>query len=58
MIHPKVFMEFGYDHTKVSGIAFGLGTARIAAQAAGIAALKPLYEQDLRVHRAIHRGGL
>jgi len=58
MIHPKVFIEFGYDHTKVSGIAFGIGTARIAAQAAGIPALKPLYEQDLRVHRAIHRGGL
>jgi len=58
MIHPKVFIEFGYDHTKVSGIAFGIGTTRIAAQAAGIPALKPLYEQDLRVHRAIHRGGL
>jgi phenylalanyl-tRNA synthetase alpha chain len=58
MIHPKVFIEFGYDHTKLSGIAFGLGTTRIAAQAAGIAGLKPLYEQDLRVHRTIHRGGL
>jgi phenylalanyl-tRNA synthetase alpha chain len=58
MIHPKVFIEFGYDHTKVSGIAFGIGTSRIASQAAGITALKPLYEQDLRVHRAIHRGGL
>ena len=58
MIHPRVFLEFGYDHTRVSGIAFGLGTTRIAAQAAGITALKPLYEQDLRVHRAIHRGGL
>jgi phenylalanyl-tRNA synthetase alpha chain len=58
MIHPKVFMEFGYDEKKLSGIAFGLGTTRIAAQAAGIPGLKPLYEQDLRVHRTIHRGGL
>lgn len=58
MIHPKVFIEFGYDHTKLSGIAFGIGTTRIAAQASGITALKPLYEQDLRVHRNIHRGGL
>jgi phenylalanyl-tRNA synthetase alpha chain len=58
MIHPKVFIEFGYDHTRVSGIAFGIGTSRIASQAAGIPALKPLYEQDLRVHRTIHRGGL
>ncbi|HEV7765174.1 MAG TPA: phenylalanine--tRNA ligase subunit alpha [Thermoanaerobaculia bacterium] len=58
MIHPKVFIEFGYDHTKLSGIAFGIGTTRIAAQAAGLTALKPLYEQDLRVHRNIYRGGL
>jgi phenylalanyl-tRNA synthetase alpha chain len=58
MVHPKVFLEFGYDHTKLSGIAFGLGISRIAAQAAGIRAIKPLYEQDLRVHRAIRRGGL
>lgn len=58
MIHPKVFLEFGYDHTRLSGIAFGIGTTRIAAQAAGMTALKPLYEQDLRVHRGIHRGGM
>jgi phenylalanyl-tRNA synthetase alpha chain len=58
MIHPKVFIEFGYDHTKLSGIAFGIGTTRIAAQAAGLTAVKPLYEQDLRVHQTIHRGGL
>ena len=58
MVHPKVFMEFGYDHTRLSGIAFGLGISRIAAQAAGIKAIKPLYEQDLRVHRTIRRGGM
>ena len=58
MIHPKVFIEFGYDHTKLSGIAFGIGTTRIAAQAVGIPALKPMYEQDLRVHRMMHRGGM
>ncbi len=58
MIHPKVFIEFGYDHTKLSGIAFGIGTSRIAAQNAGMTAMKPMYEQDLRVHRTIKRGGL
>jgi phenylalanyl-tRNA synthetase alpha chain len=58
MIHPKVFIEFGYDHTKVSGIAFGIGSARIAAQASGLTTLKPLYDQDLRVHRTVHRGGM
>ncbi len=58
MIHPKVFIEFGYDHTKLSGIAFGIGTTRIAAQTVGIPALKPMYEQDIRVHRTMHRGGM
>jgi phenylalanyl-tRNA synthetase alpha chain len=58
MIHPKVFIEFGYDHTKLRGIAFGIGTTRIAAQAVGIPALKPMYEQDLRVHKMMHRGGM
>ncbi len=58
MIHPKVFLEFGYDHTKVSGIAFGIGSARIASQASGLTTLKPLYDQDLRVHRTVHRGGM
>ena len=58
MVHPKVFIEFGYDHTRLSGIAFGVGISRIAAQATGIKGIKPLYEQDLRVHRTIHRGGL
>ena len=58
MIHPKVFIEFGYDHTRLSGIAFGIGTTRIAAQTVGIPALKPMYEQDLRVHRTMHRGGM
>jgi phenylalanyl-tRNA synthetase alpha chain len=58
MIHPKVFIEFGYDHTKVSGIAFGIGSTRIASQAAGLTTLKPMYEQDLRVHRTMHRGGM
>ena len=58
MVHPKVFLEFGYDPHDVSGIAFGLGISRVAAQAAGIRAIKPLYEQDLRVHRSIPRGGM
>jgi phenylalanyl-tRNA synthetase alpha chain len=57
MIHPKVFVEFGYDPNEVSGIAFGLGTTRMAAQKVGISKIKSLYEQDLRVHRAMRRGG-
>lgn len=56
MIHPNVFREFGYDPDEVSGIAFGLGTTRMAAQKAGVTKVKSLYEQDLRVHAAL-RGG-
>lgn len=56
MIHPKVFREFGYDPGEVTGIAFGIGTTRLAAQGIGITRVRSLYELDLRVHRAIHRG--
>ena len=57
MIHPKVLTTFGYDPAEVSGIAFGLGTTRMAAQAVGVAKTKTLYESDLRVHRALRRPG-
>lgn len=53
MIHPSVFREFGFDPDEVSGIAFGLGTTRMAAQSAGVAKVKSMYEQDLRVHKAL-----
>lgn len=56
MIHPKVFMTFGYDPDEVSGIAFGFGMSRIAAQRVGVTKSATLYEQDLRVHQRIHRG--
>lgn len=56
MIHPKLLIQFGYDPDKVSGIAFGLGTTRMAAQAAGIDKLRPLYEQELSLLHALYRG--
>jgi len=54
MVHPKVFREFGFDPDKVSGIAFGLGTSRMASQWSGVTKVRALYEQDLRVHQALH----
>ena len=48
MVHRKVLEEFGYDPEKVSGMAFGLGTARLAAQFYNASNLKVLYENDLR----------
>ncbi|MCA8960043.1 MAG: phenylalanine--tRNA ligase subunit alpha [Planctomycetes bacterium] len=56
MVHPNVFAEFGFDPDEVSGIAFGLGTTRMAAQWAGVSKVRSLYEQDLRVHRTLYRG--
>jgi phenylalanyl-tRNA synthetase alpha chain len=53
MVHPKVFRGFGYDPDVVSGIAFGLGTTRMAAQWAGVTKVMQLYGQDLRVHAAL-----
>ena len=58
MIHPKLLLNFGYDPDEVSGIAFGLGTTRMASQAAGIDTLRPLYAADLPLLTALHRGAL
>ncbi len=55
MVHPKVFREFGYDPGEVSGIAFGLGTTRMAAQWAGVSKVKSLYDQELGVLHDLHR---
>ncbi|MEL6343905.1 MAG: phenylalanine--tRNA ligase subunit alpha, partial [Myxococcota bacterium] len=56
MIHPKLLINFGYDPDKVAGIAFGLGTTRMASAAVGIDTVKPLYDQDLSLQSALYRG--
>lgn len=56
MIHPKVFETFGFDPNEVSGIAFGLGTTRMASQLVNAPTLRPMYDQDLSLLHAIHRG--
>ncbi len=56
MVHPKVFRQFGYDPEEVSGIAFGLGTTRMAAQWTGVRSIRSLYVPDLRVLHTLHRG--
>ena len=56
MVHPKVFETFGFDPKVVSGIAFGLGTTRMAAQRVNAPAVKPLYDQDLPLLSAMIRG--
>ncbi len=51
MIHRNVFSEFGYDFKEISGLAFGMGTSRLAAQFCNFPHLKAVYENDLRVQK-------
>ena len=58
MIHRNVLLEFGYDPADVSGIAFGWGTTRMAAQWIGLSKVRWLYEADMRYRTEHHRGAL
>jgi phenylalanyl-tRNA synthetase alpha chain len=48
MIHPKVFKHVGYNETKYTGFAWGMGLDRIAMLKYGIDDIRLLYENDLR----------
>ena len=48
MVHPHVLEMSGYDPTKVSGFAFGLGVERIAMLSYGIDDLRLFYDNDIR----------
>jgi phenylalanyl-tRNA synthetase alpha chain len=48
MVHPFLFEWVGYDSTRYSGFAFGMGVERIAALAHGIADIRYFYDNDLR----------
>ncbi len=56
MIHPKLLIQFGYDPDEVSGIAFGLGTTRMAAQSYGMSQLRPMYVPNLTLLHSLYRG--
>lgn len=53
MVHSQVLREFKYEPEKVSGIAFGLGTTRLAAQAFKLPRGKMLYEPDVRTIKSL-----
>ena len=53
MIHRNVLKEFGYTPGEVAGLAFGLGTSRLAQQEFSLPKMKTVYENDLRVLRAL-----
>lgn len=48
MVHPNVLRMAGYDPTKVSGFAFGLGVERVALLKYGIDDIRQFYTNDLR----------
>lgn len=48
MIHPVVFEHCGWDPTKVTGFAFGMGLDRIAMLRHGVSDIRLLFENDIR----------
>jgi len=48
MVHPAVFEAVGYDITKITGFAFGVGIERLALLMHGVEDIRLFYENDLR----------
>lgn len=52
MVSPAVMRNFGFEPDRVSGLAFGFGTSRLAGQFTG-ANMRELYGMDMRVFKNI-----
>ena len=48
MVHPAVFENIGYDTTKYSGFAFGMGVERIAMLKYGVDDIRKFFDNDIR----------
>ncbi len=48
MVHPAVFENVGYDTSRYTGFAFGMGIERIAMLKFGIDDIRKYYENDIR----------
>jgi phenylalanyl-tRNA synthetase alpha chain len=48
MVDPNVFQSVGYDSSKITGFAFGMGIERITMILYGIHDIRNLYENDRR----------
>ncbi len=48
MVHPAVFENVGYDTSKYTGFAFGMGVERITMLKYGIDDIRKYFENDLR----------
>ena len=51
MVHPAVFENIGYDTSKYTGFAFGLGMERAAMLKYGIDDIRKYFENDVRFLR-------
>ena len=51
MVHPNVFRSVGYDTTRFTGFAFGMGVERIAMLKYGIDDIRKFFTNDMRFLR-------
>lgn len=51
MVHPTVFENVGYDTSRITGFAFGLGVERITMLKYGIDDIRKFFENDYRFLR-------
>ena len=51
MVHPAVFENVGYDTSKYTGFAFGVGVERLTMLKYGIDDIRKFFENDLRFLR-------
>lgn len=55
MVHPNVLEMAGYDSTKLSGFAFGIGAERITMLKYGVDDIRHFYTNDVRFLSQFHR---
>ena len=48
MVHPEIIESHGYDSSRVTGFAFGMGVERVALLRWGIEDIRHFYQNDLR----------
>ena len=48
MVHPALYENVGYDASRYTGFAFGMGVERIAMLRYGIPDIRLFYENDVR----------
>jgi phenylalanyl-tRNA synthetase alpha chain len=53
MVHPAVFEAVGYDASRYTGFAFGVGIERLALRLYGIDDIRMFYENDARFLRQV-----